>query len=101
MLFSRFSETFSTPVRSQGMWFGKFGITTNLESVYSNNVGWQIRIWYSISTDIIVYAKQVLVTDQDVGGSVLHMSSFLLNKLDISAKQYPDGDDRYDDLVLH
>jgi hypothetical protein len=43
-------------------WFGKFGITTNLESVYSNNVGWQIRIWYRISTDIIVYAKQVSVT---------------------------------------
>jgi len=55
-----------------------FGIchTTNLESVYSNNVGWQIRIWYSISTDIIGYAKQVLVTDQDVGGSVLHAKQY-------------------------
>jgi hypothetical protein len=59
--------------------FGKFGITTNLESIYSNNVGWQIRIWFRISTDIIVYAKQVLVTDQDLGGSVLHMSSFLIH----------------------
>jgi hypothetical protein len=34
----------------------------DLESVYSNNVGWQIRIWYRISTDIIGYATQVSVT---------------------------------------
>jgi len=47
--------------------FGKLGITTRLESPFKFDVVWQIRIWYSISTDIIGYANQVLVTDQDVG----------------------------------
>jgi hypothetical protein len=46
--------------------------TRNLESGFGKIIVWRIRIWYRISTDIIVYAKQ-----------------------------YPDGDDRYDDLVLH
>jgi hypothetical protein len=52
--------------------FGKFCHTRNLESGFGKIIVWQIRIWYRISTDIIVYAKQ-----------------------------YPDGDDRYDYLVLH
>jgi len=52
------------------------GITTRLESPFKFDVVWQIRIWYSISTDIIGYANQVLVTDQDVGGSVLHAKQY-------------------------
>jgi hypothetical protein len=52
-------------------------------------VVWQIRIWYSISTDIIGYAEQVLVTDQEPSGFVIH------------AKQYGEWRNRWRGLVLH
>ena len=92
--FGKFSETFIPPREfkicclansvlqrtlsqfTQSMLVGNFNntLTKNMEGNPrpKKNVVRQIRIWYSISTDIIGYAKQ-----------------------------YPDGDDRYDYLVLH
>ena len=70
LLFGKLGITTRLKFEFTPILFGRLGITRPLESPTEFNVVWQVRIWYRISTDIIGYAKQVFVTDQDLGGGI-------------------------------